>query len=330
MSQPWKLVPVAAVVAALGVLLLVPGGATQPQSASAVIDCNEPTGVIQVQIRDLDNSNNPVSQAGITVLINPDPQDDDATREYVDNGANDDSPTIGTIRENEACSSDAEDYTVSIVEFPTNFECDTIIDSQDLEVTANAVNTVELFVGNCETGATSTPTGTLTVTATVTGTVGPAATVTTNASPAAVSCSGTSIVTIQVRDAAGNPVQAGTAVQIAASMGSVSPSSGQTTDASGAAFVFFTAPANQGGTATITAVSGSASGQTTVTVNCGTAATATTAPPPTVSPGGGVISPPNTGDAGLAASSNGWTALAAVGFLVLVTIGALAIVRVRA
>jgi hypothetical protein len=92
--------------------------------------------------------------------------------------------------------------------------------------------------------------------------------------------------------------------------------------------VFFTAPASQGGTATITATSGSASGQTTVNVNCGTAATATTAPPPTVAPGG-VITPPSTGDAGLAGGNAGWVYLLWGAIGALVAMGAVAIVRVR-
>jgi hypothetical protein len=42
-----------------------------------------------------------------------------------------------------------------------------------------------------------------------------------------------------------------------------------------------------------------------------------------------VITPPSTGNAGLAEDGNGWTAVI-VSFLVIATLGALAIVRVRA
>jgi hypothetical protein len=332
MSQPWKLLPLAAILAVIGAFALAPGGVTQPQTASAAIDCTADPGIIQIQLRDLDNGGNPVAEAGISVKIAPDPQDNTGTRIYTDNGTDDDSNTVGTIRENSACPSDNNnEYTASIVDFPDNFTCDSITGDETFGVTSGQVSSVELFVGNCTEAGT--PTATATATGTVTSTPGPAATVTTSASPGSISCSGTSIVTIQVRDSGGDPVPAGTTVTITTSLGSVSPSSGQTTDASGNAFVFLTAPANEGGTATVTATSGSAHGSTTVTVNCGTTPTptSTTAPPPTASTGG-VISPPNTGDGGLADTSGGtgWTGFAGIALLAAAILGAAGIVKVRA
>jgi adhesin/invasin len=319
-------------------LLLAPGGVTQPNTAFAVFDCNE-EHQLNVEIRDLDNGNNPVAMDGIVVRISPDPQDADGggERNYVDNGNNDDSNSVGRIRENEACEANAGSlYTATLASFPDDFECDIVQGQQTFSLESDNVgDPVELFVENCETGATATPTGTLTVTVTPTGTVtgtpGVAATVTTSASPGSIGCTGTSIVSISVRDADGDPLPPGTAVTITTTLGSVSPSSGQTTDASGNAFLFLTGE-GQGGTATITAKSGNAQGSTTVTINCGAAATATSAPPPTVAPGGGgVISPPNTGDAGLAeAGTQGWMAFAGVAFLLAATIGAVGIVRARA
>jgi hypothetical protein len=325
-----------AIVAAIGALLLAPGGVTQPNSASAAFDCAT-EHQLNVEIRDLDNGNNPVSTAGIVVRISPDPQEADGggERNYVDNGNNDDSNSIGRVRENEACEANGDSrYTATLADFPDNFECDIVSGQQQFALEAdNAGDPVELFVENCETGATATPTGTVTVTVTPTGTPGTAATVTTSASPATISCSGTSIVSIQVRDEDGDPVPPGTAVTITTTLGTVQPSSGQTTDASGNAFVFLGAPANQGGTATVTAKAGDAEGSSTVTINCGAAATATTAPPATVAPGGGggVISPPNTGDAGLATSARPeWMTYAGIAFLLAAALGAVGIVRVRA
>lgn len=339
MSQPWKLLPLAAIVAVIGALLVVPGGALQPDSASADFDCNNKYP-FQISIRDLDNGNNPVSTAGIVVKVSPDPQTNAGntpvgSRDYVDNGNNDDSNTVGLIRENEACEANSTNsnsiYTATILSYPSDFTCDTVIGEDTFQLTGIQADAAELYVGNCTTPATATPTGTLTVTVTPTGTPGAAATVTTSASPGSISCSGTSIVTIQVRDSAGNPVPAGTAVTISTTLGSVSPSAGQTTDASGNAFVFVTGPASQGGVAVVTAKSGNAEGKTELTINCGAAATATTAPPPTVAPGGGVISPPNTGDGGLAdGGSPAWTAFAGLSLLLAAALGAVGIVKVRA
>jgi hypothetical protein len=165
----------------------------------------------------------------------------------------------------------------------------------------------------------------------VTPTVGAAATVVAQASPSTVNCNGTSIVTIQVKTAGGTPVAVGTAVTIQASIGSVSPSSGQTTSADGSVFVFYTAPSNAGGAATITARAGNAQGTATVTVNCAAAqptATAPSAPPPTVNPGS--ISPPNTGDAGIASDRTDWTPFAGIAVIVATLIGgAVAAVKTR-
>jgi hypothetical protein len=165
----------------------------------------------------------------------------------------------------------------------------------------------------------------------VTPTVGAAATVVAQASPSTVNCNGTSIVTIQVKTASGTPVAVGTAVTIQASIGSVSPSSGQTTSADGSVFVFYTAPSNAGGAATITARAGNAQGTATVTVNCAAAqptATAPSAPPPTVNPGS--ISPPNTGDAGIASDRTDWTPFAGIAVIVATLIGgAVAAVKTR-
>jgi hypothetical protein len=138
-------------------------------------------------------------------------------------------------------------------------------------------------------------------------------------------CANTTIITITVRGANGQPVAAGTLVNIQASIGAVSPTSGQTT-ADGSVFVFYTAPQNQGGTATITALAGSASGSATITVNC--AAAPTQAPPPTTAPTTG-IQPPNTGDGGLSGGS-GWQTYAGIAMIVASVIATLVVVRPRA
>lgn len=160
---------------------------------------------------------------------------------------------------------------------------------------------------------------------TPTPTVGPAATVNVQSSNTTLGCSATSIITVTVRDAQGNPVPNGALVSIIADLGTVSPTSGQTT-ADGSVFVFYTAPSDQGGTATITAVTGGAQGTTQVAINC--ALEPTQAPPPTTAPTGG-IQPPNTGDGGLATGSS-WQTYAGFAIIVASAITTLVAVRSRA
>lgn len=234
-----------------------------------------------------------------------------------------DETSTGFIVDTEPLDEDENPESITTT-FSFTIDCD---ENEDIVVSVDDAVDDDVETIECTEGATATPTGTATVAA------GDAATVTTSASPKSISCSGTSIVTIQVRDEEGDPVPPGTTVEITTTLGTVSPSSGQTTDASGNAFVFLTAPATQGGTATVTAESGDAEGSTTVTINCGSTPTATTAPPPTVRPGGGgVISPPNTGSAGLAggSASTSWLAFAGIGLLAAAAIGAVGVAKVRA
>jgi hypothetical protein len=131
-----------------------------------------------------------------------------------------------------------------------------------------------------------------------------------SASPAALSCGSASTVAVAVRDASGNPVPHGTAVTLSASMGTISPNTGNT--AGGSVSGVFTSPTS-GGSAVITASSGSASGQATVTVSCAGIPSSSIPSAPVYSPPplGTAIYPPNTGDAGLASSHDGSSRLPA-------------------
>jgi len=142
-----------------------------------------------------------------------------------------------------------------------------------------------------------------------------------SASPASVSCGSAATVAVTVRDNNGNPVPDGTSVTLTASMGTIAPTSGNT--AGGAISGVFTSP-GANGTAVITAASGSASGQATVTVNCAGVGSAQTSAPPVYAPPpvGAIIYPPNTGDAGLAAQSSGSSRLAgALAIALMVVVG---------
>jgi hypothetical protein len=298
----------------------------RPDTASAAVDCST-RYLMDIEIIDLDTSAR-MTVAGSTIRISPDPQDNAGIREYVDNGANDDSSTVGRIRENEACSASAADYTITLQSLPSGLACDIVVGSQVTALTgSNASDPVKLYIEDCST-VTVTPTGT------VTATPGPASSITVNSSQPTLNCSNTAIITVQVKNAAGASVGGGVPVTITASpSGAVSPTGSQPTANDGSVFVFYTSAANAGGLITITATSGEVTGSTTLTVNCGTAATATsvpatstTAPPPTLAVG--AISPPNTGDAGLGGSSR-WQSYLGMALIISALAGGIALLRAR-
>jgi hypothetical protein len=153
-------------------------------------------------------------------------------------------------------------------------------------------------------------------------------TVTVSAAPNAVNCNSISFISIVVRDAGGQGVEDGTPITVATNIGSLNQTSTQTTGGGGGATVIFTAPANSGGTATVTATSGGKSGNATIQVNCAAA----TAVPPTVVPTAvpGTVTPPSTGDAGLADSGSSRQTTAGALLIAGSLLGGLAIVRRRA
>ncbi len=142
---------------------------------------------------------------------------------------------------------------------------------------------------------TSTP-GTATPTITTTPSV---TTLTVSIAPSTLGCNGSAFVTVVSRNAAGALVPGGT-VTLSTNLGTISPTTA--TDTGGGVLAVLTAPATQGGTATIVATAGGVTGQAQATINCNQA-TSTSVPATSVPPVA-TISPPRTGDAGLARGSN--------------------------
>jgi hypothetical protein len=321
MSHTWKFLPLAALFA-LGAFMLLPGGnvSPTPDVVRADIDCDS---VHRLTVEIIDNDTDDLIEvAGAEITIDPDPQDGSGTRTFEDNGSNDDDDAIGSIEQDEACEvnndTEDDDYVITLDSLPEPYDEDCEYDDTiELdELTGN--ETVEFVLDNCDVE--------LTPTATNTSVTGPAATIVVTSSNNNLACGATSIVTITVRGANGQPVANGTIVNIVADKGSVSPTSGQTT-ADGSVFVFYTAPNNEGGEATITAASGSALGSAEIDLNCNTAPTQ--APPPTSAVGGGGIQPPNTGDGGLS-TGNSWHAYAGVALILSSVVATLAVIRPRA
>ena len=330
MSHTWKFLPLAAL-AALGAFMLFTGtdaGKTQTTSASdpnIIIDVDSnPEGgidyeftfdvnvtagdeeceddwdgvteeydddaVIEIDCDDADNVD-----IEISIEVPNHSELDEITCELTDDGDTDDQQSDDPVIDDG--DEDQGSITFEDLQDAEHFACDVVFIFDEEKVTPAATNTT---------------------------TVGPAATIVVTSSNNNLGCGATSIVTITVRGANGQPVASGTQVNIAADRGSVSPASGVTT-ADGSVFVFYTSPNNQGGEATITAASGSALGSTEIDIDCNTAPTQ--APPPTSDVGG--IQPPNTGDGGLS-TGNSWNAYAGVALILSSVIGTLAVIRPRA
>jgi hypothetical protein len=303
MSLSWKLLPFAAL-AVLGAFL-VGGAFNSAPRAEATID----SITIEPTLVEGDNE----------VVITVASEDDFGELTITIEGDGDEDPEI-TDADCSDCGSGDIDFTDTTVTVQTD---DLDNDGNDDDFTTTFTVEWECEDGDVLTVSADdgddTASEDFECTEALTPTVGAAATVVAQASPSTVNCNGTSIVTIQVKGANGQPVAVGTNVTIQASIGSVSPSSGQTTSADGSVFVFYTAPSNAGGAATITARAGNAQGTATVTVNCAAPAPTTAPPPPTVSPG--VITPPSTGDAGIGSDRTDWTPFAGIAVIVATLIG---------
>jgi hypothetical protein len=146
---------------------------------------------------------------------------------------------------------------------------------------------------------------------------GPATNLTVSANPQSLSCNTTSTLSVTVRDASGNTVANGTSVMLTTTSGNVTPT--QATTSNGSATVTFLAPSSSGNV-TITAAAGTALNSTNLNVTCNAPSTSTVSTVPVLPPSipaapvtaprsTGVINPPNTGDAGLASLSDLSTAV---------------------
>jgi hypothetical protein len=330
MSHTWKLLPLAAI-AAIGAVLLLstltdtvrPVYANEPQ-LELIVDTS-PSGGIGYELTwdnvNADTNDDCEDLDGTSVILD---DGESATMECADNDDPSDEVDVDVTLE-VPNHSQLQDVSCEVVDDGDTAGTQSTLDFDDFEddqanlsftVTDNEHIECEFDIDFEEDDVTPT--------VSPTGTAGAARTIVVQSANQQLGCANTTIVTITVRGANGQPVAAGTLVNIQASLGAVSPTSGQTT-ADGSVFVFYTAPQNQGGTATITATAGSASGQATIAINC---AQPTQAPPPTTAPSGG-ITPPSTGDGGLT-GAGGWQTYAGVAMIIASVIGTLVVVRPRA
>jgi hypothetical protein len=332
MSHTWKLLPLAAL-AALGAFMLFTGS---DAGKVRIADANEPQLTITIDSDPEDGVGYEFDFTNINADNNDDCEDDDGETVVLD-----DDETYNISCDNNDDPSDEVDVSFSI-NVPSHSELTdvscTVTDAGDTGGTQSAIDdsdwdeesaNIDLTITDnehltCAFDFDFSP-NKLTPSVTATTTVGPAATIVISSSNNNLGCGATSIVTMTVRGGNGQPVAAGTIVNIVADKGSVSPASGVTT-ADGSVFVFYTAPSNSGGEATITAASGSALGTTEIDINCNIAPTQP--PPPTAAVGG--IQPPNTGDGGLSNSNNSWNTYAGVALILSSVIATLAVVRPRA
>jgi hypothetical protein len=299
MSRSWKLLSLPVLVIILGTSL-IGGFPARPAPVHAANCSPGNTGTLVIKIIDV-GTGNPLTISGSVVLIEPDPKDFDLDSLVTDSDVADAAALpdkdneSGIIRFEGACAtSGSEVYTVSLSSLPDGVEdCDILTWADATQLDEGATAQMQIEVKCAVVAPTPTPIPP------ATSILGLPAKVTVSASPLSVPCTGAGIVNVLILDAAGDPVQAGTSVAIASDLGSISPSI-VVTAANGSAAAVFTAPASGGGTATIAAVAGPASGATTLAVNCVTEVLSTA---PQANTGTAVITPPNTGDAGLAATA---------------------------
>jgi hypothetical protein len=235
----------AAVVALVAITGLNTTHSLTPRGAEAALDCSD-RHRLRVDIID-DETDDLVGVAGSRVNVSPDPRDGVGERDYIDNGANDDSTTTGRIEETEACEisaamPDPTAYTVTVEALPENCALDTgEVAAKSGSLTANSTVT---FMVECS-----------------------IATVKVIPEQLFLSCNGRTDVRIEVK-VDGDPAPDGTDVHVTTTIGSVSPVNPDTDD--GIAETNFRAPSTSG-TATIQAETLGVTGSATVQVTCGVA-----------------------------------------------------------
>jgi len=351
MKFSWKILSLAAMFV-VGLAILVPSGAIKPTAVSAA-SCNNTTtgGTLVINVTGTSGF------SGFGLQISPTPLDDGGTTNNAYSSAITGSATIPN-----ACATTggrSGGYVVQITRSGValaNCQFNTAatgsgspVGNDELSgVTVAAGGTTTLtFTATC--GTTPTPTvtatatttpGTATATATTTGTVLPTATSTSTvgtatqavltATSTSLGCSSSTFVTALIKDANGAAVP-GAAVSFTATRGTVT--STVTTDGAGNALAVFTAPATGNTPATVTATGSSFTGTTSITINCNAgvvpptaAPAAPAAPPVTTAPS--QVTPPRTGDAGLA-DTNRWQTYVGFALIAGSMLGSFAVVRNR-
>src|SRR3972149_6015762 len=160
MRSSWKLLPLAALMA-LGLLALLPDGPGRPRTASAAFVCTEGyTGTLRVDIID-DDTDARITVAGAVVKFTPNTQTGTSTDNVTDNSSEDNSTSVGRIKQNNVCSTTGSDtYEAELVSLPDALDdCDIIDDTDTGALDADTTTTPDLHA-DCSDVATSTPTTT--------------------------------------------------------------------------------------------------------------------------------------------------------------------------
>jgi hypothetical protein len=299
MSRLRTLLSLSALFAVLGALFV----ATPPSGPAPAFaaDCGpEETGTLVIRIIDV-ATGDPFEVDGTEVLIDPDPADFKLDKIVTDTAISDagaledKDQDSGVIRVEGACSTEGgEEYSAAIYHVPSgpDEDCDGVDSFAETQLEPEETEVLELSVTCVSLTPTAIPSATSTPNP---ASAASAASVLVSVAAPSVNCGATTLVAVQVRDAAGNPVKAGVPVSVMTNLGSISPASGKVTDGNGFASVTYVAPAD-GGTATIVATAGTASDTAQVGVSCISdvlSSGSQTAPP------GSIIRPPNTGSGGL-------------------------------
>jgi len=340
MTRTWKLLPLA-LLAALGLLMLVPGTGqigvpVAHASVTAVGDAPDPiiaggTSVITITATEPgnaisliaglpDGSLGTITGATCAMLVVGGAACTNFTHAPI---------AFGTYSQTISVADDGtSNGTVVVIQATFQSTVPTIVGytasqagGSDMggTITVNSSGTTTATPTVTGTPSTATPT----LTPTVTGTISSAIQTIRVSATGPINCGGTSLITAVLTNANGASVP-GTSVTISSNLGTVSPTTA--IDQGGGILAALTAPAAQGGIATITVTAGGISGSAQVTINCAAATTVPTSPPP-VATSASVIQPPRTGDAGLLARTPAWRLSLGFALIAASLLGSLAVLR---
>lgn len=327
MKPTWKLLPVVAA-AALGLMVLMPGGGLRPDAASA-------------DVHDI-TVNDATVNSGETVTINIDADQNDGNISVSLSGVSSGTSYLLTVTDCNNCA-DEGDTNTSFSINSTNIAANGNIELEmDITCTGNDTVSINASQGDvsdsvsvqCNANTTPTvtptvtgtpPTSTPTVTTTPTGD-----TITLSAVQPNPACGQAVFLFATVKNQAGAFVSGANVSFTSSGGGSFSPTSAVTvTD--GVASSTFTPPTTGNTTVTITATTNGKTATASVPVNCGSAAaTSTPVPPAATSTPVSQVRPPSTGEAGLADNSS-WSLYAGIATVIgTVFAGAVLVARRRA
>ncbi len=327
MKRTWKLLPVVAA-AALGLMVLMPGGGLRPDAASADVD--------NVSVSDS------TVNSGETITVTVDADQNNGNISITLSGVSGSTTAVLKVTDCDGCDDEGDvnpSFTINSAQLGSSGDVTLTLQlsctsPDNLSINASQNSVADSATVSCEPSTTPTVTPTVTgtpPTSTPTATTTPTGdTITLSAVQPNPACGQAVFLFATVKNQAGAFVAGANVTFTSSGGGSFSPTSALTvTD--GVASSTYTPPTTGNTTVTITATSNGKTATASVPVNCGTAAaTSTPVPPAATSTPVSQVRPPSTGEAGLAENSN-WSLYAGIATVIgTVFAGAALVARRRA